>query len=267
MSPGPGGPLVALSSSSVYPESTAQAFDYAARLGYDAVEVMVGIDELSQSVDAVQHLVEYHQLPVCAVHAPCLLVTQRVWGTDPWAKLERATDMARTLGADVVVVHPPFRWQRDYATGFVDGVADLERRSGIAIAVENMYPWRATSKREVEVYVPGWDPSEESYANATVDLSHAATAQSDPIAMVERLGSRMRHLHLTDGSGSAKDEHLVPGRGVMPAGELLEHLATSGFTGHVVVEVNTRKAKDREARERDLAESLAFARLHFARVP
>ncbi len=261
------GPLFALSTASVYPESAAHAFEYAVRLGYDAVEVMVSVDELSQSVEGIGHLSDYHGLPVCAVHAPCLLLTQRVWGTDPWVKLERSAAMAAELGADVVVVHPPFRWQRDYAAGFVDGIADLERRTGIAFAVENMYPWRATSKREVEVYVPGWDPSAESYAHATVDLSHAATAQSDPVEMCKRLGDRLRHLHLTDGSGSAKDEHLVPGRGAMPAGDLLEHLAGTGFTGHVVVEVNTRRAAAREERERDLAESLAFARLHFATAP
>ncbi len=258
------GPHFALSTASVYPESTAHAFEYAARLGYDAVEVMVGIDELSQSIDSVRHLVDYHELPVCAVHAPCLLVTQRVWGTDPWGKLERSAEMAASVGADVVVVHPPFRWQREYAAGFVEGIAELEASTGVAFAVENMYPWRASAKREMQVYAPGWDPSAESYANATVDLSHAATAQSDPLEMAKRLGPRLRHLHLTDGSGSAKDEHLIPGRGVMPAGDLLEHLAQSGFAGHVVVEVNTRKAGSREQRERDLVESLAFARLHFA---
>ncbi|MDQ6641665.1 MAG: sugar phosphate isomerase/epimerase [Actinomycetota bacterium] len=259
-------PLFALSTASVYPESTAHGFEYAARLGYDAVEVMVGIDELSQSLQSVRHLVDYHDLPVCAVHAPCLLITQRVWGTDPWGKLERSAEMAAALDADVVVVHPPFRWQRDYAAGFVQGIADLEARTGVAFAVENMYPWRATSRREMQVYLPGWDPSEESYANTTVDLSHSATAQSDPLEMVRRLGTRLRHLHLTDGSGSPKDEHLIPGRGNQPCVEVLEHLAETGFTGHIVVEVNTRKAGGREQRERDLAESLAFAQLNFARA-
>ena len=260
-------PLMALSTASVYPESPAHAFEYAARLGYDAVEVMVSLDELSQSTEGIAHLVDYHQVPVCAVHAPCLLITQRVWGTDPWAKLRRSAEMAIALDADVVVVHPPFRWQRDYAAGFVEGIARLEEDTGIAFAVENMYPWRATSKREMQVYVPGWDPSDEPYAHTTVDLSHAATAQSDPIDMCKRLGDRLRHIHLTDGSGSAKDEHLVPGRGAMPVGALLEHLANDEFEGHIVAEVNTRKAGSREDRERDLAESLAFARLHFARVP
>jgi sugar phosphate isomerase/epimerase len=69
---------------------------------------------------------------------------------------------------------------------------------------------------------------------------------------------------MTDGSGSAKDEHLVPGRGTQPCGEFLEYLAENDFSGHIVMEINTRRAATKEAREADLLESLAFGRLHFA---
>ncbi|MGZ4580760.1 MAG: sugar phosphate isomerase/epimerase family protein [Nocardioidaceae bacterium] len=258
--------MIGLSTASVYPESTASGFELASRLGYDAVEVMVGIDPISQEVDAVRHLAEYHQIPVCAVHAPCLLITQRVWGTAPWAKLERSAEMAQAVGADVVVVHPPFRWQRDYARGFVDGIAELEERTGIAFAVENMYPWRA-SKREMQVYVPGWNPADQDYANTTIDLSHSAVARTDPVEMARALGNRVRHIHMTDGTGSAKDEHLIPGRGTQPVVELLEHLAGADFDGHIVLEINTRKAATRQARELDLVEALAFTRLNFAAAP
>ena len=113
------------------------------------------------------------------------------------------------------------------------------------------------------MYVPGWDPSEESYANMTIDLSHAAIARSDVVEMSGRMGSRLRHVHLTDGTGSAKDEHLVPGRGVMEAAAFLRHLAGTGFDGNIVLEINTRKTSSREERERDLVESLEFAREHF----
>ena len=64
---------VVLSSSSVYPEKTPDAFDAAAKLGYDGVEVMVYTDPVSQSGDALARLVDYHQVPVLAVHAPGLL--------------------------------------------------------------------------------------------------------------------------------------------------------------------------------------------------
>ena len=255
---------IGLSTASVYPESTAHGIAYAARLGYDAVEVMVGIDGLSQQISAVKQLRDHHELPISAIHSPCLLFTQRVWGAEPWGKLERSAEMAHEVGAGVVVVHPPFRWQRDYAANFVNGIAALESSTGLKFAVENMYPWRATAKREMEMYVPGWDPSEESYAHTTIDLSHAAIAKSDPIEMAVRMGSRLTHIHLTDGSGSAKDEHLVPGRGVMRAAEFLRHIADAGFSGDVVLEINTRRTVTEAEREKDLRESLDFAREHFA---
>lgn len=255
-------PLIGLSTASTYPESTAHAFGWAKTLGYDAVEVMVGIDSLSQQVSAVRQLSDHHEMPICAVHAPCLLITQRVWGTDPWVKLERSAEMAEAVGADVVVVHPPFRWQKDYAAGFEEGIAALESSTGIAFAVENMYPWRASSKRGMEVYLPHWDPSVGEYANTTIDLSHASIAQSDVVEMADRMGDRLRHIHLTDGTNSAKDDHLVPGRGTMGAERFLRHLTSVGFTGHVVLEINTRRCTTREERETDLRESLEFARAH-----
>ena len=147
--------------------------------------------------------------------------------------------------------------------GFVDGIAAVEAETGIAFAVENMYPWRA-SKRELQAYLPGWNPVDQDYAHTTLDLSHSATAGSDPIQMALDLGPRLHHVHMTDGSGSAKDEHLVPGRGSQPCGEFLELLAKRGFAGSVVLEFNTRRAANRTARQADLAESLAFTRLHLA---
>ena len=182
---------------------------------------MVGIDALSQQTAAVKQLSDHHELPVCAIHSPCLLFTQRVWGTDPWGKLERSAEMAHAVGADVVVVHPPFRWQKEYAAGFVDGIAALEESTGLAFAVENMYPWRASARRGVEMYLPGWDPSDENYAqrdHRPLPRRHRPVLAGGDGASGS--ATRLRHVHLTDGSGSPKDEHLVPGRGAMDAAGL-----------------------------------------------
>ena len=254
---------VGLSTVSVYPESTSSAFELARRLGYDGVEIMIGIDPVAADIDAVKKLRDYHEVPVLAVHSPCLLITQRVWGTDPWAKLERSVEAARRLDADVVVVHPPFRWQRDYARRFVEGVRRLAESTGILLSVENMYPWR-TPGGELKAYVPGWDPTDLDYDDLTLDLSHASTANQQSIDLVRSWGSRLRQVHNTDGPGSVKDEQQLPGRGDQQAGRVLQHLAERNFSGHVVLEVNSRKSGTRAQREEDLAESLAFARLHLA---
>ena len=78
---------VLLSTSSVFPEPTAAGFEVAASLGYDGIEVMVWNDAVSQDVGALRGLSHHYGIPVRSVHAPCLLVTQRVWSADPWERL------------------------------------------------------------------------------------------------------------------------------------------------------------------------------------
>jgi sugar phosphate isomerase/epimerase len=254
---------VTLSTASVYPQGCADGFEMASRLGYDGVEVMIWTDPVSQDLDAVLELSEHFSMPVRSVHAPTLLLTQRVWGREPWPKLERAAAMAARLEADTVVVHPPFRWQKDYATGFAEGVRRIAEESGVTLAVENMYPWRAGS-REFAAYLPSWDPCELDYDALVLDVSHAATAGIDALELAKRMGDRLRHLHLTDGNGSAKDEHLLPGEGTQPCANLLAHLADTGWGGDVVIEVTTRRSRSPGERETALASALQYARRHLA---
>lgn len=254
---------IGLASASVYPESTAAAFELAERLGYDGVEIMVWTDPVSQDVDALRRLSDRHQIRVLAVHAPCLVIAQRIWGTDPVAKLRRSAEAAQLLGAPTVVVHPPFRWQSDYARAFQRTIAELEESTGVVLAVENMFPLRVKG-REVSAYSPDWSPVGCGFRHLTLDLSHTATARADALAMYEAMGARLAHLHVCDGSGSGRDEHLVPGRGTQPCAEVLTRLAGADFRGSVVAEVNTRRAAGRDGREADLNEALAFTRLHLA---
>jgi len=255
---------VLLSTSSVFPEPTAAAFEVAATLGYDGLEVMVWNDAVSQDVGALRGLADHYGVRVMSVHAPCLLVTQRVWSTDPWERLRRAAQLAETLGAPTVVVHPPFTWQRDYARTFTAGVHRLAgKHPTVSFAIENMYPVRMAG-REFVPYSPGWDPVAAGFDAYTLDLSHCAASRSDAMAMAEAMGSRLAHVHLGDGTGEGRDEHLVPGRGNQPCAQLLGSLVRRGYRGSVAVEVSTRRSASRAEREADLAEALAFARQHLA---
>ncbi len=253
---------VHLSTSSVYPEGPGYCFDLAQRLGYDGVEVMVWSDEDTQEAKPLLALSELHGLPIGAIHAPTLLLSQRLWGWDPWGKIDRSLQLARDVGAPVVVVHPPFRWQPRYARNFVEGVAARASESGVMIAVENMFPWRVGAL-DLKAYLPAHDPTDLDYAHVTLDVSHAGTSGSDAVEMFARLGSRVRHVHLGDSIGTFKDEHLVPGRGVQPCAQLLNRLVSSGYQGVVSLEVGTRKV-DRDQREVDLEAALRFSRTHLS---
>jgi sugar phosphate isomerase/epimerase len=275
---------VGLSTASVYPLRTEAAFEYAAELGYDGVELMVWAETVSQDVGAIAKLSRHYNMPVLSVHAPCLLISQRVWGANPIPKLTRSVQAAERLGAQTVVVHPPFRWQRRYAGGFSEQVAELESGSDVLVAVENMFPFRTDRffgsgdpsiermrKRGgrpgvgISAFAPSYDPLDGNHAHYTLDLSHTATAGTDALEMAERMGSGLVHLHLCDGSGASTDEHLVPGRGTQPTVEVCQMLAASDFTGHVILEVTTSGARTKAEREALLVESLQFARTHLLR--
>ncbi|GHF72734.1 sugar phosphate isomerase/epimerase [Amycolatopsis bartoniae] len=256
---------VGLSTASVWPLRAGTAFELAADLGYDGVEVMVWVDPLSQHVPELRRWSRRTGMPVLSVHSPSLLITQRVWSPDPEVRLRRSVEAALDLEARTVVVHPPFRWQRRYGDAFGDLVAELEDESGIEIAVENMFKVRPPGGRKdarMSAFRPSIDPTDVGYRHYTLDLSHAAAAQMDALALADRMGTGLTHVHLADGTGVPKDEHLVPGRGGQPCAELLEKLSSEHYDGQIVLEVNTRRAPSSAHRMKDLAEALLFARFH-----
>lgn len=259
---------VGMSTTSVYPLDTEQSFRLASLAGFDGIEIMVTSDPETRSVDAILALSARYELPVLSVHAPVLLMSQLAWGRDHRVKLEKSADLARALGAVTVVAHPPFRWQRAYAAGFIDAVGDITARTGIQIAVENMFPWKIAG-RGLNVYSPGWDPTLGAYDAMTLDFSHASLCGRDSLTLARAMGPRLRHVHLCDGSGDGGvlDEHLIPGRGTEPVAEVLALLASTGFDGSLIAEINTRRSSSEADRLGQLRETVEFARRHLARVP
>jgi sugar phosphate isomerase/epimerase len=259
---------VGMSTTCVYPLPPEPAFRLAKLAGFDGVEVMVSQEELTQDAAGLRELSERYELPILSIHAPVLLLTHFVWGRDPRIKLERTAELARDVGAPTVVVHPPFRWQASYAIDFLDIVRETSAATGVQVAVENMFPWKVRG-RSLKAYSPDWDATRLDCDAVTLDFSHAALSGQDSLEMTARLGDRLRHVHLCDGSGSLDDgrvfdEHLLPGYGGQPVAEVLRMLAARRWDGSIVAEINTRKAKTEQERLEMLRETLAFARMHTA---
>ncbi len=257
---------VGMSASCVYPLGCEDGFRFAHEAGFDGVEVMVTRENVTQDASAIKKLMDTYEIPVLSIHAPVLLLTHFVWGRDPQIKLEKSAELAADVGADTVVVHPPFRWQSGYAEKFLDIVRSTSEKTGITIAVENMFPWKIRNS-SMQAYAPGPDPRDLDCDAITLDFSHAALSGHDSLELAKDYGDRLRHVHLTDGSAAADDnrifdEHLLPGYGKQPVAEVLQYLAEKNWNGHVVAEVNTRKAKTENERLDLLVETLQFARQH-----
>jgi sugar phosphate isomerase/epimerase len=257
-----------MSTSCVYPLSTEDAFRLARAAGFDGIEVMVTNDPTTQDAAGLLELSRRYELPVLSIHAPVLLLTQLVWGTDPNRKLERSAELADAVGAKTVVVHPPFRWQVGYARTFERVIRDLSMRFGVELAVENMFPWKL-GPVTMRGYAPSPDPIVADCDAITLDFSHASLGGRDSLEYGMAMGDRLRHVHLCDGPGSMAeghlfDEHRVPGYGTQPVAEVLEYLAGRNWNGSLIAEVNTRSASTMRGRLEMLVETRAFAQHHLA---
>ena len=257
---------VGMSTSCTFPKSLESSFRIAKEAGFDGMEVMVATEASTRNADGMKALIDRHELPVLAIHAPVLFFTQFVWGTDQEQKLVRSAQLAADIGASTVVVHPPFRWQQGYADRFLEIVRRIEGETGVEMTVENMFPWKV-SGRALRAYLPGIDPREMDCDSICLDFSHAALAGIDALEFAKDAGDRLRHVHLCDGQGPGLDgkmfdEHLAPGEGGQPVAETLAYLAGRDWSGHVVAEVNTRKARNEAHRLEILRDTVAFARTH-----
>jgi sugar phosphate isomerase/epimerase len=260
---------IGMSTSCVYPLSAEQSFRFAKLAGFDGVEVMITREDTTQSATRLRELSAAYDVPIMSIHAPVLLLTHFVWGRDPQIKLERSAALARDTGATTVVVHPPFRWQSGYADAFLKIVRSTSLTYGVEIAVENMFPWKIGG-RSLKAYSPSWDPTDMDCDAVTLDFSHAALSGANGLDMAKTLGDRLRHVHLCDGSGSLNedrvfDEHLLPGHGSQPVAETLAYLVEKNWSGQVIAEINTRKAKTDAERLDLLVEAISFARSHTTR--
>jgi len=257
-----------MSTTCVYPFAVEHAFRIARLAGFDSMEIMVTNDPVTQDAVKLRELSERYSMPISTIHAPVLLLTTFVWGRDPQVKLEKSAELAATLGADSVVVHPPFRWQAGYAKNFERIVRQTSQGAGVEIAVENMFPWTVRG-RAMQAYAPSPDPLDLDVDAMTLDFSHASLSGRDSLEMAVAMGDRLRHIHLCDGATSAADgavldEHLLPGEGTQPVAETLRYLADRGWDGNVVAEVNVRQEKTEQYRLEKLEQTVAFAREHLS---
>lgn len=231
---------VLFASAAFFARPLGDTFALLADAGFAGVEVMVTKDPASQDPRRMRELAAAYGLAIGAIHAPCLLITRRVWGTDPAGKIRRAIEVAAGAGAPLVVVHPPYRWQRSSRRWLDEEMPEVAERAGIRVAVENMFPVRMGSR--AVTFHANQDLDElEGFPDLTMDTSHAAVAGHDLVDLRRRLDGRIRHVHLSDNAGKGWDSHLPPGEGVLPIDAFLADLTAGGYDGAVSLEVDLRR--------------------------
>lgn len=239
--PEPSAPRVICSTVSLFSKPAAEAFALLAAAGFDGIEVMVMKEPDTQDSGRLRELAEDHDLSVEAIHAPFLLTARTVWGTDPIGKIDRAIELAEDVGAGLVVVHPPYRWQSAYRRWLDEQLPHLAERTDVHVAVENMFPLRVRGRKVATFHARQTLDDLEGFPHVVLDTSHAAVSGLDLQEALARLRARLVHVHLSNNAGKGWDSHLPLDEGVLDLEAFLDALAASGFAGTVSLELDLRR--------------------------
>jgi sugar phosphate isomerase/epimerase len=215
-----------------------EGFRHVAEAGYDGIEIMVTHDPGTQEAHLLQQASREFGVGVDVIHAPFLLITRRVWGTDPIGKIYRAVQVAETVGAPLVVIHPPYRWQVRFRRWVEKNLAEFSARTGVTVAVENMFP--VGGERGVTFHAGQEIEDLDSYPYLVLDTSHAAVAGLDIIELYRRYRDKIVHIHLSNNAGKGWDSHLPVYDGVLPLDEFLQTLAGDDYRGTMSIELDLR---------------------------
>lgn len=260
-------PRLLLSTAPFFRYPLREAFRHTREAGFDAVEVMVTSDPATQDPRRLQELAGEFGLSIRALHAPFLLLTRRIWGTDPIAKIYRATQVAEQADIPLVVVHPPYKWQVRYRKWIDERIGDFSARSGVMVGVENMFPVKIRGERGLRFHASQEFEDLDRYPNLVLDTSHLAVARYDVIEAFRRYRDKVVHFHLSNNAGKGWDSHLPVDEGVLPLGALLEEIVRDGFGGTIALELDLRPyvgdddaVKEVLVRNREFCESRLGAR-------
>jgi sugar phosphate isomerase/epimerase len=215
------------------------ALDAIAEAGFEDIELMVSRDPSTHAPETPARLARERGLRIATVHGPFLAITKAVWGADPLRKIHRGVEMCRAVGAEALIVHPPFLWERPYAR-WLRALTGDGGGADPAIVVETMYP-RWVGRRRLRAYM--WtDPAElvEAAPRIALDTSHLAVSREDVLVWFRRSLPKLAHLHLSDNAGDGRDGHLELGRGVLPLDALLSEARRSDYAGTISLEVSVR---------------------------
>ena len=263
--PAPAVPPVLVATGPFFMFSLEETFELIGEAGFDGAELMIMQDKLSQDPHRLGALAARYSVPVPAVHGPFLVATWLVFGTDPKGKLERCVRFAEAAKVSTVVIHPPYRWQTQYADWLDEAIPRIREETGVTVAVENMFAVNVNG-RSLRFF-SGTTPSELGrWPYLVLDTSHLAVAGGDLLAAWDELADRVVHLHVSNNDGRGRDTHGLLERGVLPVPEFLQEVGAAGFAGAVTLELDVRTwADDRPALLEVLRENLEIARTQLAK--
>lgn len=235
--------------------SLEKAFDDAKRYGFDGVEVWGGRphayapDLVGDGARAIRELAEGRGLPIIGYTPEMNAYPYNMMaGTEAMRRdcvdyVKLSLDVAVEMGAGFVLVsaghagHEATRarfWPR--LIGNLREISAHAEDVGVDVLLEPLTHYESNVVVTLDDLVEALDEVGSPRLLGMCDVVPPFCNREPIMGYFERLGARMRNVHLVDGDGQS-DTHMVPGDGRIPLRQLLREIEESGYAGYCTIEL------------------------------
>ncbi len=277
--------MLCLSTGSLFTRPVAQVFAWAAEAGFDGVELLVDDRPETRDREYVQRCMRETGLPVPVVHVPFHSRVTPEWGADSVERVLATARLAKSLGAELVVVHLPLWRERRFTRWLQEDLPQAERELAVTLAVENLpakrwlipglriFRWPFFLDERPAGTLLGrlldavsqpdrrFNTVEElaEFKHVVFDATHWAV-RGDVFDIWDRLKGRVAHLHL--GNYSSGSGHRLLWDGDVDMERFVRMVRAEGYQGHLTAELCPAALGDpcEETARARLAETLRWLR-------
>ncbi len=232
-----------------------RAFSDAKRLGYDGVEVWGGRphayapDLKAGGVDDVKALSKKYGLPIIGytpemnAYPYNMMIGTEAMRRDSVRYVKLAMDMAEEMGAGFTLIsaaHAGYEaTRRDYWPRLIKSLREISRHAeqiGVDVLLEPLTAYESNVVVTCNDLVAALDEVNSDRLQGMCDIVPPFCNREPIMSYFEKLGPRMRHMHVVDSDGQS-DTHMMPGDGKIPLRRLFREIEATGFKGYCTIEL------------------------------
>lgn len=227
---------ILLNSGSLYNYGLNRFFELASKAGYDGIELIIDNNWDNRQSEYVKKLEKQYNIKVLSVHSAMEFVT--CWGADPRVRHKKSIELAKKIGAKHIVVHPHDYGDESFYVWIKKNFKEfIKLAKPVTVTFENHTTRRSVSKSEKNFF--------DVFPAYTLDTSHVATTKRNLIDVLDEVGGKLGHIHLSDSDFAKRsnlpklidDRHMIPGTGKLPLKEFLQKLKEIKYSGFIVTEM------------------------------
>ena len=236
---------ISLATQSLWDRPLAEAVDVAARLGYDAVEIVchdpfLPLAELRRLAGSIPQRLRDLRLDVASLTIITDFVTPDNVG-ESTRFLNAVVDLAQSYGTSLVKMSPgppvyakakPQQWCS--AIGHIGRCADYARESGVTLAIETHLGQLSNTADGTLRLIRGIT---RPNVGVVLDWCNIMVERDDPLRATRLLASHIRLIHAKDGHMTADKSRWDPiGEGSLDYPALFAVLVETDYDGYISVE-------------------------------